>query len=554
MKKTGQPLSQKVSIETSRDPASMWWRDAVVYQIYPRSFQDSNNDGVGDLEGIIQRLDYLNDGTPKSLGIDALWLSPIYPSPMRDFGYDIADYDDIDPLFGDLETFGRLVEACHQRGIRLIMDLVVNHTSDQHPWFKAAASGVDDPKHDWYLWQPARRGLRRKPNNWLACFELRSAWWWKKSCEAYYLATFTRNQPELNWRNTEVREAVYAMIKRWFERGVDGFRLDVINYIVKDEQLRSNPWSSRAVPDLFQHHQYDRNRPESHQVCRELRSLADKAGEKLLVGEVFADDPPLVASYYGDGDELHMAFNFAFLYQPWSAQRFKSQAMSWYRLLEDRGWPCFTLSNHDQPRHYSRYEQNNDGEARARVAATMLLTLRGTPFLYYGEEIGMRQARLPRRALRDPLGKKVPWMGRDGSRTPMQWDDSDHAGFSSASPWLPANNDGVTVAAQSNDEDSLLALYRQLIWLRRQQPLLRRGGIEFLDDAPEQCLVYQRYDDGEWLWVVLNFSAQACHCKLPGGEGLVALFCSHADSGSEFDRSRALRPYEALVLGPAVSS
>jgi alpha-glucosidase len=537
--------------EAASDP---WWRDAVVYQIYPRSFQDSNGDGVGDLEGIISRLDYLNDGTPDSLGVDAIWLSPIYPSPMKDHGYDISDYEGIDPLFGNLETFDRLLQACHNRGIRVIMDLVVNHTSDEHPWFRAAASGRDNDQHDWYLWQTPRRGLLRRPNNWLACFELRSAWWWQPQCEQYYLATFTRHQPELNWRNPAVKQAVFAMMQRWFDRGVDGFRLDVINYIIKDAQLRSNPWSSRAVPDLFQRHLYDRNRPESHDICREMRQLADAAGDKMLVGEIFSDDPGLAASYCGHQDELHMAFNFAFLHQPWSARSFKEAALNWYRLLAQRGWPCFTLSNHDQPRHFSRYDQDGYGAARARVAATMLLTLRGTPFLYFGEEIGMRQAHLPRSALQDPLGKKIPWMGRDGSRTPMQWDSGENAGFSDGTPWLPVAAGTANVTAQQQDKSSLLSLYRRLIWLRRQQVALRRGDIRFPSDTPPELLVYAREWRGQKLWIVLNFSAINVIWDEPEAAAWTRLFSSYDSPASPpCGDGISLRPHEALILSPPLT-
>lgn len=470
-----------------------WWKDAVFYQIYPRSFQDSNGDGVGDLRGIESRLDYL-----AGLGVDALWISPFFKSPMKDFGYDVADYVSVDPLFGTLDDFRRLLDGAHDRGLRVVVDLVLNHTSDEHPWFREARASRDSPKHDWYIWKPfPERGPRRPPNNWISLFELRSAWYENRATREWYLATFTRNQPEVNWRNPELREAMYGVMRAWLDLGVDGFRLDVATGYFKDELFRSNPFKPRLVPDLLQEHLYDRNRPEVHGVFRDFRRIADSYGDRVLIAEPHGQDRALAASCHGEaGDELHMAFNFEFLTRPWGAAAFRESARRWYEALPAGAWPNFTLSNHDQPRHIHRYRRGAETEARGRVAAAMLLTLRGTPFLYYGEEIGMGCVRLPRNALRDPLGIRT-WplsgFGRDPERTPMQWDGSPRAGFTTGTPWLPVNPDYPVrnVAAQEADAGSLLSFYKRLLALRRRVPALRSGALEFLWEDPD-VLAYRR--------------------------------------------------------------
>ncbi len=318
---------------------SGWWRRAVFYQIYPRSFSDSNGDGIGDLRGIESKLDYL-----ARLGVDALWISPFFRSPMKDFGYDISDYRDVDPIFGNLDDFHSLLGAAHDRGIRVVVDLVVNHSSDEHPWFKAARSSKTDPKHGWYLWRPMDG--RRPPNNWVSLFEQRSAWYPNEATGEWYLATFTRNQPEFDWRNPELREAIYDVARFWLDLGADGFRMDVATAYFKDAEFRSNPFSFNLVPDLLQDHRYDRNRPEVHGVFREFRSLADSYGDRMLIGETHGRDARLAASCHGEqGDGLHMAFNFDFLFRKWSARSFRESAERWYGALPERAWPNFTLSN-----------------------------------------------------------------------------------------------------------------------------------------------------------------------------------------------------------------
>jgi alpha-glucosidase len=520
-----------------------WWQRAIFYQIYPRSFQDSNADGVGDLCGILARLDYL-----AGLGVDALWISPFFRSPMLDAGYDVADYRDVDPLFGSMADFGELLVAAHDRGIRVVIDLVVNHSSDQHPWFKAARSSIDDPKHDWYLWQPVTG--KRPPNNWVSLFEHRSAWYPNEATGEWYLATFTRHQPEFNWRNPALRQAIYDIARFWLDAGVDGFRMDVATAYFKDSQLRSNPFSLNLNPNLFQHHLYDRNQPEVHAVFREFRALADSYGDRVLIGETHGLDAALAASCHGaNGDELHMAFNFDFLFSPWGARSFRESARRWYAALPSGAWPNFTLSNHDQKRHYHRYRSGQATEARARVAAAMLLCLRGTPFLYYGEELGMDCERLPRAVLQDPLGLST-WplaFGRDPERTPMQWDDSPHAGFSVTTPWLPVNHDyrRKNAAIQEVTPGSLLAWYKSLIILRKLEPAMQTGDITWIA-APADVLAWTRTQGRRRIDIFLGFGGRARAIRLDGGTVSLG---TRAAAGSDLAPGAYwLAPYEALIV------
>jgi len=441
-----------------------WWQEAVMYQIYPRSFQDSNGDGVGDLQGIIDRLDYLNDGTPNSLGVDGIWLSPIYPSPMYDFGYDISDYSSIDPLFGDLQIFQRLLTEAHKRGIKIIMDLVINHTSHLHPWFQESRSSRDNPKRDWYIWEDGKHdiaGIRRAPNNWLSMFGGKG-WTWDPHTKQYYFHSFLAEQPDLNWRNPEVKEAVFDMVKDWLDMGVDGFRLDVINYIFKDDQLRNNPiqYLKPARPYDRQRHLFDRDQqPHLSDMLKDLRNLLDSyEGDRTSVGEIQVEDYTKVkhvASCVGGDEQLHMAFNFAYFFTSWNANMFRERIHEWDTACQQQnpkgGWPTYTLSNHDYERHITRYtpvapsikclfgkgiNKEELTQARAKLAALMLLTLRGTPFLYYGEEIGMREEPVSPRHMKDPVGLRF-WPfhpGRDGCRRPMPWhgDASQGGGFMTA--------------------------------------------------------------------------------------------------------------------------
>lgn len=535
-------------METDR----LWWKHGVLYQIYPRSFFDSNGDGIGDIPGITQKLDYI-----AALGVDGIWLSPINTSPMYDFGYDISDYRAIDPVFGADGDFQRLIEEAHARGIRIIMDLVVNHTSHLHPWFIESRASKDNPKRDWYIWRDGING--EPPNNWMAAFGGR-AWEWDSETGQYYLHSFLKEQPDVNWRNERLKKAIFGEIRYWLDRGVDGFRLDVVNQFVKDDRFRSNPFTigPRPRPYDMQRHLYDRNRPELHGILREFRALLDRYHERMSVGEINAEppgDPVLAASYLGSGDdELHLAFDFSLLFTKWSARRFFEVLKKWDGLIPAKGWPCYVLSNHDQPRAISRYASGNDTMKRAKVAAAMLLTLRGTPFIYYGEEIGMENGRLRRKEIVDPLGKKY-WPfhpGRDPERTPMQWDSSPHAGFSAAAPWLPINPDyrEINVERSLRDPGSLLNFYKELIKLRREKPALNRGGWRAAAGMTGDVLGYFRETERQSIFVALNFSRATQAIAATGSDGIwKALFSTHKPSGDCFSGLRMkLAPYEVVIL------
>jgi len=541
--------------------AAAWWQRAVIYQIYPWSFQDSNGDGIGDLPGITSRLDYLNDGTPYSLGVDAIWLSPIYPSPMKDFGYDVSDYCGIDPRFGTLAEFDRLIEEAHRRGIRILMDLVLNHTSDQHPWFQESRASRHSPKRDWYVWADPGPN-RRRPSNWAAVFG-GSAWEWDRATQQYYLHSFLKEQPDLNWSHPDVQKAMHEVVRFWLDRGVDGFRLDAINWIGKDVTWTNNPRKNFALRSyLRQLHRYDRDQPLTHEVLRLLRTWTNEYPHAVMVGEASSDTPGGPAAFYGKGtNELHMVFNFLLLRSRWYPQRFRELIQKWDGAVPAGGWPTQVLSNHDNSRHCSRYGRGVDAETaarRARGAALLLLTLRGTPFLYYGEEIGMQDVRLRYRQLRDPYTRRYwPFLrGRDPARTPMQWDGSPQAGFTTGDPWLPLSADAMTtnVAAEAGDPTSLLALYRTLIWIRRTSAALSLGTYREVTGGPLSCLVYLREaccTSKERLLVAVNFSRQRHEFSLPSieAEGVVLLSTDPQFTGRPFDPRRVhLGPDEALLI------
>ncbi|MDR1894654.1 MAG: DUF3459 domain-containing protein [Spirochaetales bacterium] len=530
---------------------AVWWKQGPIYQIYPRSFFDAGGDGVGDLEGVRRKLDYI-----AGLGATGIWLSPVYPSPMVDFGYDISNYRDIDPLFGSLEDFKRLLGDAERRGIRIIMDMVLNHSSDRHPWFVESRTGRDSPKRDWYIWRGGRKGGRGYPNNWMGAFGGRA---WKHDGETgeYYLHLFTEAQPDLNWRSNAMKKAMFEELRFWLDLGVKGFRLDVINYLVKDAQFRNNPYRLRLTfprrHDL-QTHIMDRNQEETFGIVRELRALMDQYDETMLVGEVYPDegvhDPALAGRFLGGGDDgLHLAFDFSPIYTPFKADRMESCLKSWYEKIPPGGWPCHVLSNHDQSRAATRLGGGDD--RINRLLALLLLTQRGTPFLYYGEEIGMVDGRLKRRELRDPVGVKYyPFHpGRDRSRTPMQWDDSPNAGFSAAAPpagpWLPVNPDyrERNVAGAERDPSSILHWYRDLIQLRKTHEALHSGEIEFLPHHPREVLMYERRGGDERLLGVLNFSRRPQTVSLPlSAETLIS---TGRAKGSPWGKELTLAPLEA---------
>ncbi len=497
-----------------------WWRHGVIYHIYPRSFSDSNGDGVGDLAGITARLDYLNDGTPASLGVDAIWLSPFYPSPMKDFGYDVADYTGVDPLFGTLEDFDELVNQAHARGIRVIVDLVPNHTSDQHPWFIESRASLQSPKRDWYVWADSKPD-GQPPNNWMSSFPRAGrAWTFEEPTGQWYLHSFLPEQPDLNWWSAEVRQAMDEVMRFWLDRGVDGFRIDVAHRMAKDPQLRDNPLvdvggeddpsgqlRARRLAEMGLE-LFDEDWPEVHEIIRRFRRTLDSYDDRMAVGEVYLLDLRKLARYYGSGqDELHLAHNFVFVHQPWKPEAFRSVVDEYTALLPADAWPAQFLGNHDHSRVASRYDEGGNGPARSRVGAMMVLTLRGTPFVYYGEELGMSDGEIP-------PDRVVDVDGRDPERTPMQWDGSAGAGFSlprggrpPADPWLPmaASADRVNVALERDDPTSMLSLYRRLIWYRKGSAALRWGGYRSLSEVPESLYAFVREAPEERLLVVLNF-------------------------------------------------
>lgn len=484
--------------------AAAWWEAGVVYQIYPRSFQDSDGDGVGDLNGIRQRLDYV-----AALGVDAIWLSPVFPSPMADFGYDVADYCDIAPVFGDLARFDALLAEVHDRGLRLMLDFVPNHSSDQHPWFVESRSSRDNPKRDWYIWHdPAPDG--GPPNNWTSDMG-GSAWEFDPATGQYYLHAFLKEQADLNWRNPDVRKAMEDVLHFWFARGVDGFRIDVLWHCIKAEGLPDNPLNPDYHPDLgekfmvLQHN--SANRPEIHEIASGFRGIADGYGDRLLVGEICLP-VPILMQYYGNAEMpgVHLPFNFQLLDADWDAARLAEIITQYEAALPPGGWPNWVMGSHDAPRIAGRI-----GEAQARVAAMLLLTLRGTPTLYQGDELGIGLVTIPPQRVRDPQDLRQPGLGlgRDGSRTPMAWDETPRAGFSEAEPWLPLHDDWKTrnVSGQANDPGSTLELYRQLLALRRVRPELHIGAMSAVT-GESGVLRYERHHAGGRLLVALNLTGE----------------------------------------------
>jgi alpha-glucosidase len=552
---SGNEIIVKAALPMANIPGSLWWQRAVIYQVYPRSFMDANGDGIGDLAGITSRLDYLA-GT---LGVDAVWLSPFYPSPMADFGYDVMDYTGVDPVFGNLADFEELLRQIHKRGLKIIIDFVPNHTSDQHPWFIEARRSRNSPKRDWYTWANGHPD-GSPPNNWLSVFG-GSAWEWDEPSGQYYLHSFLKEQPDLNWRNPQVKAAMLDALRTWLERGVDGFRIDVAHYIMKDPLLRDNPVKSAALRSLHkplgaydqQEHLYDKGHPDCHAVYREIRQLLDAYSDphpRFSVGEIHIFDWEKWAGYYGTSlDELHMPFNFQLLGAKWQAQTIRKSVDSLEAVLPQGAWPNYVLGNHDETRLASRL-----GPQGARQAAMLLLTLRGTPTLYYGDEIGMLEAEIPPEKQQDPWGLRIPGLGRDGCRTPMQWDDSSNGGCSpqGASTWLPpgANYPEVNVQNQLIQPDSLLNLYRQLLRLRKSHPVLQVGDYQPLDNPPDDCYAYLRRLPGEAdILVAINFSARQLSLAYPGLSGGAVILSTSMDRKENLAEDRLhLRPYEGAVI------
>jgi alpha-glucosidase len=560
-----------------------WWQKAVFYQIYPRSFADSNGDGIGDIQGIIDRLDYVRD-----LGIDAIWLSPHFPSPLFDCGYDVSNYTGVAPEYGTMDDFKRFLDGAHRRGIRVILDLVLNHTSDQHPWFVESRSSRDNPRRDWYVWRDGKGD--GPPNNWLSTFG-GPAWEYDPTTDQYYYHFFFKEQPDLNWHNPEVKQAMFDAVRFWLDLGVDGFRLDAIGTIFEDPALpdqtaelsqlelhqalltaESEEERARLIEQQKAMFQYQRDLPLVHDLMRELRAVIDEYPDRMLVGETES------IAYYGDGhDELHMVFNFPLM-------RTKRLAPAWVRAnqqerlaaLPPGAWPCNTLGNHDQSRVYSHYSDGQNGDALARLSLALMLTLRGTPFLYYGEEIGMTDLPLEDVGhFRDNLGVWVyhtavdqlglpPAMalvfanlfGRDKCRTPMQWANAPSAGFSpdGVQTWLPINPSyaqGVNVADQLDDPDSLLTFYRRMLRLRKETPALVAGDYTPLHEEAEDYLAFLRRSEanGQTCLVVLNMSNQAHTLSLDlDAHAPRLLFSSFMRDGDTDDVSQLpIAPFEVYI-------
>jgi len=523
----------------------LWWRDGVIYQIYPRSFADSDDDGIGDLRGITDHMDYLVD-----LGIDAIWLSPINPSPDVDFGYDVSDYQGIDPKFGTMRDFNRLVNAAERAGIRIVMDLVLNHTSDQHPWFQSARSSKNDPFRDWYIWREVERN-GKLPNNWQSVFG-GSGWEWDADTDQYYYHMFYKQQPDLNWRNPKVRRELLDVFRFWLDKGVKGFRLDVFNMYFKDVHFRSNPVKLIGRrPFERQTHTYDCDRPELFGVLADIRQVLDKYDETYVIGETFLGTPEKAASYCGS-DFLHACFDFQFLESKRSPTAVLKTVKKWESALGVTNWPNYVLNNHDTPRCASRFGLGENDE-RLKVVAAMLLTLRGTPFLYYGEEIGMRDICLKRGEILDPIGKKYwpIYKGRDGCRAPMQWNTDTNAGFSPVKPWLPVHPDfhQRNVETQSRDNQSLLQFYKQLISFRRAQPELISGDFQSLDVNSPHVLAYTRVHADQAILVLLNFAGKQKEITLPDeGTYLIGLSSTGREPGKVGGSSLDLCANEVLIL------
>jgi alpha-glucosidase len=481
-----------------------WWQDAVFYEIYPRSFADSNNDGVGDLKGIASKLDYLKD-----LGVDAIWITPCFPSPQVDFGYDVSDYENIDPMYGTLADFDTLAAEAKKRDIRVILDFVVNHTSEQHKWFQDSKSSRTAAHRDWYIWRDGK-GPGQPPNNWLSTFG-GSAWKFDPTTNQFYYHFFYAEQPDLNWRNPAVKDAMFDVTRWWYKRGVAGFRLDAVDTLFEDPDLHDNPIvrpGKNAFGDPIEENKYTTKLPEVHDVLRELRTVADQSGA-VLIGETWTKDTAELKQYYGKhNNELQMPMDLMFTKLKFSAPVFREHIAA---VDAAGGWPVYVISNHDIVRSYDRYGDGKHNDEIAKIMAALYLTLRGTPIMYYGEEIGMKTTTPTRKEdVKDPIGR-TGWpkeKGRDGERTPMQWDGSANAGFTTGTPWLPVPPTYKThnVADESKNPNSVLALYKQMLKLRHTNRALLDGGYAALNEKDPNVLSYLRTYQDQVVLVALNMS------------------------------------------------
>ncbi|MCH2087886.1 MAG: alpha-glucosidase family protein [Pseudoalteromonas sp.] len=500
-----------------------WYKGAVIYQVYPRSFQDTNGDGIGDIKGIIDRIDYI-----KSLGVDAIWVSPFFKSPMKDFGYDISDYRDIDPLFGNLDDFDELIAQAHQRDIKIIIDQVLSHTSDQHQWFLDSREDKINDKADWYVWADAKPD-GTQPNNWLSIFG-GPAWQWEPRRGQYYLHNFLTEQPDLNFHNPEVRKAVLDNVEFWLKKGVDGFRLDAINFCYHDAQLRDNPAKppekrqgrgfSEDNPYAFQYHYYNNTQPENLTFMQDIRALLNKYPGTVALGEISSEDSlATMAEYTSGGDKLHMGYSFELLTNDYSAEYIRTTVSTLEQRMTE-GWPCWAFSNHDVERVASRWSKDNIiNPQQCKMLTALLASLRGSVCMYQGEELGLGEAEVAFEDLQDPYGITFwpNFKGRDGCRTPMPWDaaDAEQAGFSTVKPWLPVGNahKSVAVNTQDQDKDSILNAYREFMAWRKDKNVLLEGDIEFIETQEPVLAFYRTLNDTKML-CAFNLGAKSSELTL----------------------------------------
>ncbi|NRP38838.1 Oligo-1,6-glucosidase [Marinobacterium sp. xm-a-121] len=529
-----------------------WWKGGIIYQIYPRSYMDSNGDGIGDLPGITSKLDYI-----ASLGVDAIWLSPFFKSPMKDFGYDVSDYCDVDPMFGTLDDFKALVARAHELGLKVMIDQVLSHTSDQHPWFTESRSNRTNPKADWYVWaDPKPDGT--PPNNWLSIFG-GSSWQWDTQRQQYYLHNFLTSQPDLNFHNPEVFQANLDNMRFWLDLGVDGFRLDTVNLYYHSAGLENNPPHPEGMPYINsvdasnpyvrQTHQYDLSQPENLNFLKAMRDLLNEYDDRGMVGEIGVDhtDPlQRMAEYTAGGDKLHMAYTFDLLSSEHSADYFR-QVITTFKANAGDAWPCWAASNHDVKRSATRWGEQEDPNQFPLVSMAMLMSLRGSVCLYQGEELGLPEADVPFEALQDPYGIEFwpEYKGRDGCRTPMAWDSSELAGFSNAKPWLPVDprHLALSVKTQEQQNDSMLHKMRQFIQWRQQQPALIKGDMELVEETGE-AFVFTRQSDEQSLLVAINMTGT--ELTVPYSGTLKSVLTGHGFSGRYENGAMVLPPYQAL--------
>jgi len=510
-----------------------WWMKTVVYQIYPRSFKDTTGNGIGDLQGVIEKLDYLQE-----LGIETIWFSPFFKSPQADHGYDITDFCDIAPEYGSMSDFDKLLKEMHDRDMKIVLDFVLNHTSVEHPWFKESASSRDDPKRDWYIWRDGKRSYGKKPpNNWKTMTG-GSAWLYYDNTDQWVYFHFLPSMIDLNYRNPEVKKTMFNVMRFWLNKGVDGFRLDILHAIYEDEQLRNDSFTWKILPSdkstatLFKAHKYDLNLPETFDFAMELRKVMDEfEPERFLVGEVFGTTEELRKYYGPNNNGLHMAFLFEFTSAPFKPQKYSQIIRSIENALPFPYTPTYVYGNHDRMRFITRL--NHDFK-KAKLAATMQLTLRGVPFIYYGEEIGMPNTKFKLKTSQDPIGRKLSWvpisqikglgfsLTRDGCRTPMQWNDGPNAGFSSdlnIKTWLRVSNSykKINVAREIKNPGSLLNCYKRLLKIRRENIILQEGKFEFIEmkNLKKKCLAYRRIHNNQEIFTYLNFSKDLLKLDCP---------------------------------------